>query len=69
VASVAALLTDDSIQVRKNGNEVTLSPVRNSTAEALGRMLNVKTTPSEGWTADDWRAYREQVAKAAKAVR
>lgn len=66
VGCVAGLLTDESVRLRVNGDKVSVLPLRNYTAEQLGQMLFVKTTPSEQWSDDDWKAFRDEVAKAAK---
>lgn len=66
VECVAALLTDESVWLQKNGNDVEVVSVRNDAAAELGRMLFVKTTPSSQWTDDDWKAFRDEVAKEAK---
>src|SRR5207302_1374817 len=38
--SVAALLNDDSVRVRKDGDKISIFSVRNDAAEELGRMLH-----------------------------
>lgn len=60
------LLSDQSIYHRKNDSERDGEEVRNRAAKRLGEMLKVKTDPADEWTADDWKAFREEVAKAAK---
>jgi len=67
VGCLAALLTDDSFLVEKEGGKrVFVRSVRNNAAEELGRMLELKTEPGDHWTDDEWRDFRDEVAKAAK---
>ena len=43
--------------------------VRNYAAILLSRMLDVKGKPTPKWSADEWAKFRDEVTKAAKAVK
>jgi hypothetical protein len=68
VGCSATLLSDKSVQMKKNGLEVTVVEVRNHAAVQLGELLKLKTEPSAKWTAVEWEKYRTEVAKAAEKV-
>ena len=80
VALLAAFLTDDIIRDLKKlptyyPNSWAGYPdfpkieVRNLAAMALGRLLELKAKPTPKWTADEWKAFRERVAKDATDVK
>jgi hypothetical protein len=63
---LAALLVDDTAHKRKYGVGVETTEVRNHVAKRLAEALSLKTEPAETWTADDWKKFREEAAKAAR---
>jgi hypothetical protein len=68
VACVAALLSDKAFRVEKNGDRVGSTEVRNYAANLLGNLLRVRGMPTADAPADEWAAFREEVAKAAEKV-
>ena len=73
VALLAAFLTDDAVRELKAKPDQWADPpdfpkveVRNVAARALGQLLDLKAKPKADWTANDWTAFRERVATAAK---